>query len=562
MIKEVVVEKEVPVTVISRPTNTPLPVATPGAAATPAPGQQPVYGSHINMRAYADTKDWDPLGSSSLSSVISYSQLYNQLVQFDTVETDKVVCDLCSSWEISNGGQTFTFRLNENIKWHDGEDLTAEDVVFSLSRYYDPDVSPGRSGLSRNYVKPLSEGGLKAIDRNTVEFNLQFPSSAFIKFLSVDYAKILPKHLLEQDIDLNQGENVIEHNSGSGPFMLTEYKRGNFYKVIKNPNYFKEGRPFFGSIDHFIIVEAARFISALKVGQVDMSNAGSSQLTPKQNEELIKDTNSEVVPHAMSPGFNVGLMINVKKKPFDDPRVRRAIYLAIDRQQINDIVLDGTGGETTIFMPGMAYTEEEALTWPGVRPKDSAGGKEDLAEAKKLMAEAGFPDGFKTKFDSRKVSYYSPVCQIVKEQLKDTLGIEGDLQIWESAAGYKHYGTARAADAEGDWELACQGEGMLILDADAVFGGVYRAGGTRNYTDWTHPTVEALFEKQKVEFDLAKRREILRETADFLRGFEDNHWVTLVWGRWFWQVHRDIKGFNPPKTVQYGFKHEDLWLDR
>ena len=233
VIKEVVVEKEVPVTVISRPTNTPLPVATPGAAATPAPGQQPVYGSHINMRAYADTK-----GSSSLSSVISYSQLYNQLVQFDTVETDKVVCDLCSSWEISNGGQTFTFRLNENIKWHDGEDLTAEDVVFSLSRYYDPDVSPGRSGLSRNYVKPLSEGGLKAIDRNTVEFNLQFPSSAFIKFLSVDYAKILPKHLLEQDIDLNQGENVIEHNSGSGPFMLTEYKRGNFYKVIKNPNYF------------------------------------------------------------------------------------------------------------------------------------------------------------------------------------------------------------------------------------------------------------------------------------------------------------------------------------
>ena len=102
----------------------------------------------------------------------------------------------------------------------------------------------------------------------------------------------------------------------------------------------------------------------------------------------------------------------------------------------------------------------------------------------------------------------------------------------------------------------------MILDADAVYGGVYRAGGTRNYTNWTHPVIEALYEKQKVEFDVDKRAKINREAADFLRTFDDNHWVTLVWGRWFWQVNRDIKGFHPPKTVQYGFKHEDLWLDR
>jgi len=165
------------------------------------------------------------------------------------------------------------------------------------------------------------------------------------------------------------------------------------------------------------------------------------------------------------------LMINPKKEPFTDPRVRKAIYLALDWQQIDDIVLDNTSGEPSIFMPGMAYDESEAVTWPGLRPKNTPGGQEDLAEAKRLMAEAGFADGFKTTYDARKVSFYVPICQVVKEQLKTALNITGDLQTWESAAGYKHYGTARAADAEGDWGLACQGEGMVVLDADAVFGG-------------------------------------------------------------------------------------------
>jgi peptide/nickel transport system substrate-binding protein len=122
-----------------------------------------------------------------------------------------------------------------------------------------------------------------------------------------------------------------------------------------------------------------------------MANAGGASLTPKQNLQLEEDTNSEVVAHPLSPSFNVGLMLNIKKAPFNDPKVRKAIYLAVDRQQFNDIVLDNTGGETTIFMPGMAHSEEEALTWPGVRPKNTPGGKEDLAEAKRLMAEAGFP---------------------------------------------------------------------------------------------------------------------------------------------------------------------------
>ena len=105
--------------------STPVPTAIAATQAPAVTGGDAKFGGNIRMSAYADTRDWDPLGSASLSSIQAYSQLYNQLVQFDTVETTKIVGDLADSWEISDGGQTFTFSLNKDAKWHDGVDVTA-----------------------------------------------------------------------------------------------------------------------------------------------------------------------------------------------------------------------------------------------------------------------------------------------------------------------------------------------------------------------------------------------------------------------------------------------------
>lgn len=540
--------------------DTPVPAAQ--ATKAPEPSEAMVAaegksGGHVRMSAYADTKDWDAKGSSSLSSVQAYSQLYNQVVQYGTTDTSEIVGDLAESWEVSSDGVTYTFKLRDNVKWHDGKDLTADDVVYSLSRYMDPDTKTARSGLFRNYTLPPAEGGIKKIDDLTFEMKLQFSTGAFMSFFAIDYVKILPKHL--EGVDLNQAENVIEFKAGSGPFVLDEYQRGNSYKVSKNPDYFKDGRPYFDSIDHFIITDTGTLQAQFKAGQIDMQNGGFSSLSPTEYKQLADDLKGELILNEISPSFNVGLMINVKKEPFTDPRVRKAIYLALDRQQINSLLQDNTAAmATTIFLPGMGYTVEEAMDWPGLRqPKD-----EDIAEAKRLLAEAGFPDGFTTTYDARQVGDYADVCAVVKQQLKDALNIDGEIRTHESAAGYALFGSSRPPDSKGEWNLACQGEGMVVVDPDGVFGGVYRKGGTRNYTDWTNPKVEALFELQKLEQDPDKRRVIIKEVEDFLRSFEDNHWITVYWGKFFWLVHKDIKGFSAPNTVQYGFKHEDLWLDR
>ena len=168
----------------ARPTNTPAPTATPRVVATPTPSAGATYGGTLRMSAYADTKDWDPLGSSSLSSVISYSQLYNQIVQYDTVDTNAITGDLAEAWDVSPDGLTYTFHLREDMQWTDGTEITTADVIATHSRYANPCNSTGRSGLWRNYTVKMEvvdkDGGnctptnqdavLRAIDDKTVEF--------------------------------------------------------------------------------------------------------------------------------------------------------------------------------------------------------------------------------------------------------------------------------------------------------------------------------------------------------------------------------------------------------
>ena len=543
---------------------TAVPARVTSAQATQAPVVVATSGQHggvARMSAYADTKDWDPRGSSSLSSIQAVSQLYNQLVQMDTTDTSQIVCDLCDSWEITNGGETFTFTMRDGMKWIDGDDLTAEDIHYSMLRYGDLDGPTGRSGLWRNYTLEAKNGGVNLIDDNTIEFNLQFASGAFMRFLAVDYVKTLPKKALEIGLDLNQAETIIDNQLGSGPFVLDEYQRGNFYKVSKNENYFKDGRPFFDGIDHFIITDTGTLLAQFKAGQLDMSNGGFTNLAPTQAFELEKDTNGDYRPFPVSPSADWGLMMNVKKAPFDDARVREAIQLAIDYQQWNDLVFDNTSGVGCPLM-GMAHSFEECNTWPGLRPKDGPGGADDIARAKALMAEAGYPDGFKTRYDVRQVGTYPDQCTVVKENLKSVLGIDGEMTTYPSAAGYAFFGTSRSPDSDGDWELACQGEGQVVLDVDGIMGGVYLKGATRNYTDWENAEVNAWFDAQKQEPDPAKRVEINKEMETFLFTQQDNHWITLGWGILQWIIGPDIRGFNSPETVQTHFKHEDLWLDR
>ena len=299
----------------------------------------------------------------------------------------------------------------------------------------------------------------------------------------------------------------------------------------------------------------------IEARQIDMANAAESNFTATEYYALEQRTNSDYVAHDIFGGATRGLMLNIKQEPFDNHLVRQAINLAVDRQKYNERALHGSArGHCPLV--GMAHAFEECLTWPGMRPKDTPGGQEDIAEARRLMAEAGYPDGFEIEYTVRQVSTYPEECSVIKQDLEEYLGITGNIETLPSAAGYAKYGTSRPANAKGDWEISCQAEGMTVPDPDAVYGGIFRKGGTRNYTDWEDPEINAWFEEQKVELDPDRRREINKEAERWLHDFSNNHWVSLGLSQNFWVVNKDIKGFVAPQTVQYGFKHEHLWLDR
>ena len=542
-------------------TGTPRPTAMVRSQPVSTPASVQQYGGNLRMSVHDGVYGWDPKESSFFSSIQVVSQLYNQIVQYDTRNTGQVVCDLCESWEVSDDGQTFTFQIRPGIKWVDGQDLTAEDIHHSMLRYGDL-ASPRRlSGLWRDYTLVAKEGGVNHIDSHSVEFNLPSFSSAFIKHLALDYVKVLPKHLLEQGIDLNLPENIRQHQSGSGPFVLESYQEGRKYRVSRNEDYFKEGRPYLDSIDHFVISDIGTLIANLLAGEIDLSS-GFHTLSPSQASQIESDSSNSsnvIRAVAMRHGQN-GLLLNVKKEPFDDPRVRKAIALAIDYQAWNQEMFDN---DSRVGCPllGLAHSFEECEAWPGIRSKDTPEGEEDLAEAKRLMAEAGYADGFVSKYDvPRWVGTYSDQCEVLQGQLKDELDIEGAIQTHAYADFLDHLNTSRPSDQAGNWAMACLGDNGVVADVDYVMSLIYQKDGPRNFTNWENDQVNGWFEQQRAETDPAERQKINRQLELFLASQEDNHWITLGQNVRFWMIGERVQGFHAPQTRYSHFKHEDLWL--
>ena len=194
-------------------------------------------GGHVFVLNYAYPEVWDPHIAGTLGALGSISPMYNQVAEFNPLKPDEVIGDLAKSWDVVDDGLTYIFHLHENVKWWDGKPLTADDVVFSIQRMIAPGEPRPRVGLLRPTTKSA-----EAIDSHTVKVSLNYSSPSFIKFLAVDYMKIVPKHVVEAGTDINRWQNIV----GSGPFKIVKSRRGDSTTYERNPDYFKAGRPYFG----------------------------------------------------------------------------------------------------------------------------------------------------------------------------------------------------------------------------------------------------------------------------------------------------------------------------
>jgi peptide/nickel transport system substrate-binding protein len=351
---------------------------------------------------------------------------------------------------------------------------------------------------------------------------------------------------------MKKQENIL----GSGPFKVVAHRKGSSITYKRNEDYFKEGLPYLDGMEYFLIFDNSAIIAAYKSGQVLMTSFVNSNLNVREAQELGKAMEGKGRVFSVGPAAWIGLIINTSVEPFTDVRVRRALQLALHRQDFVETFGAGQYPIGSPLPPGMWFsqTEEKINQLPGIRA--AAGGAkhpDDLTEAKRLLGQAGYPNGFDTTILARNVLGFPDQAQVAADQLKRWLNINATVQPVDPAAGVVRY-------QSGDWKLGFQGNGLLISDPDAVIASAYLKGAARNYSRWEPPKIRELFELQTREGDPVKRKALVQEIADYLMNVDSNivitHWTML-----HPYVDNRVKNYNAPNIFSAHTMQEHLWLE-
>ena len=357
------------------------PTATPAPTATPPPEPAGRYGGTLLVMHPADPPSFDTVSISSSSVAVPVSPTYNQIVQYDPLDGEQVIGDLAQSWELSGDGRTYTFKFHKGIVWHDGRTFTAADAKAGL------ELSMEGASLRGRALAGIEK--IEATDTETLQITLESPFS-LVHALAWGTVLIPAKHAVDQGVDLKTA--IV----GTGPFKLEKYTRGSSIEYTKNPDYFISGRPYLDGLTTLIVKDEAARLAAMQTGRVHLTSniTGFSKL---QVDQLLR-SNPEINtgPFAWNCSWRVAL--NTAVAPWDNIKVRQAVNLAIDRQGAINALGQGVGIPSVAPLYGsFALPLDELVTLPGYRqPKD-----DDIAEAKRLLSEAGFPNGIDDTYTMR-----------------------------------------------------------------------------------------------------------------------------------------------------------------
>jgi len=530
----------------TRPAPTPVPTATPVPSASMMFEREGKRGMVVPMHAPRNPTGYNIWECGSTSGCLSSnSVLYNGIVELnpETFDEFDIRGDLAREWKVSADGLTWTFFLFDAY-WSDGVPVTAADVVFSLDGIVDPDARRPRAGQLRVYYE---QGNAKAIDDHTVEVKTRIPAAGFLPFLGLDYEKVYPKHYLEGGLELTEDNQVT-----SGPFRFTKSIKDVSLEYEPNDGYFKEGRPYLDGMKWFIISDKGTIAAAFKTEKILLCS-GVCNLRKSQARQLVEDMGEKMSFWENSGGSPSGLMFNTKKAPFDDERVRKAINLALYRQEFNKILDEPILGSPFLTGSWFYLSQEEQSKIPGYRELNGEKHPDDIAAAKKLLADAGFPNGFDSEIIGETISNFADMAQVFSDQLKRYLNINAPVKKQDTA-------TARSRLDSGDWELASFATGILSIDPDAYLQSLYLMGGERNYSDWDDPQVAALAKQIAGELDRDKRKALTLEVGKLLEDGRSG-WSIMNYRTGADWVNNKIKNFHPVGSSGAYLKFEHVWFE-
>lgn len=528
-----------PPAISTAPSTTTVPSARPTVAApppTPA-GSQPRYGDTLTIAAITDPASFDPQQDASINNSLLVAPAYNNLLYYDQETGSKVVPELAERWDLSPDGLTYTFKLRQGVAFHDGTRLNAGDVAFNLERMKSPP-----KGV-RSTVDYLMTGvdNIEAVGDDTVRIKMKYPFAALTSALVTDYMVMYSKKAVE-----TQG-NMKTTIMGTGPFKFKSYTPSVSLELVKNDKYWAKGRPYLDGITFFIIKDNATRLAALRTGQAKLSARLFGALTPTDVSVLKKDVPDMrfiPTPSVVGPAF----FMNMRNPPFKDPRVRQAISLAVDRQAAVKVIAQGEGQVGTFFpFEGWGIPTNELLRMPGYRqPKD-----QDIAAAKKLLADAGYANGFTVNVLSRGNEITRNGAVFITGQLSK-LGIQANVQVLEDALFWD-----RGRNAQ--YETMVYTPAPLVADPYDM-GKNYAPRGYFNFVgDDEDVTLNQLWDKQVRSVDVQARKATIIELDRYLMTTLVPA-VPLAWPTSFIAVAPQVRGFVPGINDYSNNRHQETWL--
>jgi peptide/nickel transport system substrate-binding protein len=472
--------------------------------------------------------------------------VFNNLVLFDQqkplMAPESIVPELAESWSWDDKKTKLTFKLRPGVKWHDGKPFTAADVKCTfdllLGKSKDRLRKNPRAIWYRNVKEVTVNGDLEA------SLVLDKPQPALLSLLASGYSPMYPCHV--------NAATMRTKPIGTGPFKLVEFKGNDSITLVKNPDYFKAGKPYVDRIEFKIISSRSTRVLSFVSKDFDMTFSGDITIpllkdVKNQAPEAVCDVNAAYVSR--------NLIVNEKAAPFDNPKVRRAMALALDREAFITILTEGQGQKGGAMLPG----PEGQWGMPKEVLEKMTGYGPDVAknqdEARKIMSELGYSasNPLKVKVATRDIAIYRDPAVILIDQLKKIF-IEGELEVVDTSQWH-------AKVARRDYAVGMNLTGVGADDPDVNLVENYTCKSERNYTQYCNPEVDKLIDQQSAETDKQKRLELVWKIENLIN--EDVARPIIYHDRSGTCRHPYVKGFVSHKNGIYSnWRFEDVWLDK
>jgi peptide/nickel transport system substrate-binding protein len=503
------------------------------------------YGGTLRYGVLSAPAHFDVHQSGTISNMAPQGPMYDNLIRRDPRDGQTIIPDLAYHWEIAPDTKTYTFFLRQGVQFHDGAEFTAEDVKATYARIIWPPkgISIPRTPL----FSAVSEINIR--DPYTIEFKLSEsrPTSFMLGAFASGWNIIVRKKTLE-DNDYNLRN--VPNFSGTGPFRHVSRKDKEVWILEKNPQYWNTGLPYLDRLEIYHLGPwSPELAAALLAGKIDYA-----RVVDPVTMQKVKAT-----PGMAGTDFYqsviIALWTNDAKKPFQDPRVRRALHLALDRHALVDVVKDimpaMVGGFNYPFSAWSPPTEELSRRL-GYQPDPKAA----IQEARRLLAEAGYAKGLKgVDFLVREAPDLKLRAEAIQVMLKEALNIETNLRLVQISAWFD--------DAQaGNFDLTIGAIVSTLMDPSDYFNSWYSKDGPQNYAKWHNEAFQRLLPQIDREADERKRQALVRQAEDLLE--QDPALLPIAWLKCNDAWYTYVKGPNPANFFgTYDVVRWDTaWLDK